>query len=36
MKTTYEGLFKCIRVAVAGMFVLIIALPALTSVGGFS
>ena len=35
MKTSYEGIFKLVRWAVAGVVLLIIALPALTSVSGY-
>jgi len=35
MKTTYEAIFKIVRWAVAGVFVLIMALPALTSVSTY-
>ena len=35
MKTTYEGIFKAVRWAVAGLVLLITALPALTSVSTY-
>jgi len=35
MKSTYEGLFKLARLVVAGLVVLITALPALTSVSTY-
>jgi len=35
MKTTYEGMFKIARLAVAGLVVLITALPALASVSTY-
>jgi len=31
MKKAYEGIFKLARLAVAGLFLLIMAMPALTS-----
>jgi len=31
MKKSYEGILKMARLAVAGLFILIIAMPALTS-----
>jgi len=35
METTYEGIFKIVRWAVAGVVMLIMALPVLTSVSSY-
>jgi hypothetical protein len=35
MKTTYEGIFKIVRWAVAGVVLLIMVLPALTTVSTY-
>jgi hypothetical protein len=35
MKTTYEGIFKIVRWAVAGVVLVIMALPALTTVSNY-